>query len=80
VVQAKEPGAMLHMILGGVKIASTQSSPSRLAMPAFDWKLSDQDVADLATYLRGAWGNHASPVSASDVKDTRERVQQAELH
>ena len=80
VVQAKEPGAMLHMILGGVKIASTQSSPSRLAMPAFDWKLSDQDVADLATYLRGAWGNQASPVSASDVKDTRERVQQAELH
>lgn len=80
VVQAKEPGAMLHMILGGVKIASTQSSPSRLAMPAFDWKLSDQDVADLATYLRGAWGNQASPVSASDVKDTRSRVQQAQLH
>ena len=74
VVQAKEPGTMLHMILDGAQVAATKANPSGLKMPAFDWKLSDQDVADLATYLRGAWGNKASAVSAKDVKKTRERV------
>jgi mono/diheme cytochrome c family protein len=74
VVQAKKPGTMLHMILDGAQIAATKSNPSGLKMPAFDWKLSDQDAADLATYLRAAWGNKASAVSASDVKDTRKRV------
>jgi mono/diheme cytochrome c family protein len=74
VVQAKEPGTMIHMIVDGARIAATKGNPSGLAMPGFGWKLSDQDVADLATYLRAAWGNRASAVSASDVKKTRERV------
>jgi mono/diheme cytochrome c family protein len=40
-------------------------------MPAFDWKLSDDQVADLATYVRNAWGNHAEAVEAKQVADTR---------
>jgi mono/diheme cytochrome c family protein len=77
VVQSKEPGTMLHMILDGAQIAATKANPSGLKMPSFDWKLSDQDVADLATYLRAAWGNKAAPVSVKDVKKTRERVAQS---
>jgi mono/diheme cytochrome c family protein len=77
VVQAKDPATMLQMIVDGARVAATASHPTGLAMPAFGWKLSDQDIADLASYLRGAWGNRAAPVSASDVKDTRERVAKA---
>lgn len=77
VVQAREPGAMLHMIIDGARVAATDRDPTGLAMPGFGWKLSDQDVADLATYLRAAWGNQAAPVSASQVKDTRDRVAKA---
>jgi mono/diheme cytochrome c family protein len=78
VVQAREPGTMLHMILAGAQVAATTSDPSGLKMPSFDWKLSDQDVADLATYLRAAWGNQASAVSTDDVKKTRERIEKSE--
>ena len=74
VVQANNPGTMLHMILDGARIASTAGNPTGLAMPAFAWKLSDQDVADLASYLRATWGNQAGPVSTSDVKNARERI------
>ena len=77
VVQAHEPGAMLHMIIDGARVAATARDPTGLAMPAFGWKLTDQDVADLATYLRAAWGNKAGSVSVSQVKDTRERVAKA---
>ena len=74
VVQAKDAETMLHMILDGARIASTAHNPTGLAMPAFGWKLSDDEVADLATYLRAAWGNRAGPVSSSEVKKTRERI------
>jgi mono/diheme cytochrome c family protein len=77
VVQAKDAGAMLHMILDGARVASTKTNPTGLAMPAFAWKLSDQDVADLASYLRATWGNQAAAVSASEVKKTRDRVAKA---
>jgi mono/diheme cytochrome c family protein len=44
-------------------------------MPAFGWKLTDHEAADLATYLRGAWGNRAAPVSESQAKKTRARIE-----
>jgi mono/diheme cytochrome c family protein len=42
-------------------------------MPSFA-ALSNRDIADVATYLRNAWGNHASPVSPSRVRDLRRAI------
>jgi nitrite reductase (NO-forming) len=39
-------------------------------MPAFD-NLSDQEIADVLTYIRGSFGNHAGPVAAADVARVR---------
>ena len=75
VVQAKDPETVVHVILSGQKTAVTQRNPTGLAMPAFDWKLSDQDIADVASYVRSAWGNSAAPVSAGTVKDVRAKVE-----
>jgi mono/diheme cytochrome c family protein len=79
VVQASDPGALVHVILSGGRTAVTQGNPTGLAMPAFDWKLDDQQIADLATYLRNAWGNRADPVAASAVADTRHTVVAARI-
>jgi mono/diheme cytochrome c family protein len=49
----------------------TRQNPTGLAMPAFDWKLSNEQVADLVTYLRSAWGNRGDPLDAGKVADTR---------
>ena len=59
-VQAAIPDTVIHVVLAGAKIATTQSKPTGFAMPAFDWKLDDKEVADLVNYIRNAWGNHAS--------------------
>lgn len=46
------------------------------AMPSFAGRLSDQDVADLANYLRTSWGNQAAPnASAGMVATWRSTVQ-----
>ena len=81
-VQAKDPATVLEAILGGAHVVATSEKPTGLAMPAFGWKLSDEEIADLTTYIRNAWGNRASAVSASQVakarKDADESVSEAQ--
>jgi mono/diheme cytochrome c family protein len=74
-VQAKIPDTVIHVVLAGAKIAATPGKPTGLAMPAFDWKLEDKDVADLVNYIRNAWGNHASVTSADAVSKVRKDIE-----
>jgi mono/diheme cytochrome c family protein len=74
-VQAKTPDTVIHVVLAGAKIPPTKGNPTGLAMPAFDWKLDDTDVADLVNYIRNAWGNHASLTSADTVSKVRKNVE-----
>ncbi|MGN6701513.1 MAG: cytochrome c [Burkholderiaceae bacterium] len=76
IVQAKKPDTIVHLILDGGKMAGTKARPTQLAMPAFDDKLDNEQVADLVTYLRNAWGNHAAPVDADAVKSVRQALAQ----
>jgi mono/diheme cytochrome c family protein len=80
-VQAKDPATVLEAIVNGAHVVATKEKPTGLAMPAFGWKLSDEDIADLTTYIRNAWGNQASTVAASQVakirKETRQETQQS---
>jgi mono/diheme cytochrome c family protein len=75
VVQARDAETLVHLVLTGESAAVTRARPNRFAMPAFDWKLSDAEIADLATYVRSAWGNAAAPVSASTVAGIRGKVE-----
>lgn len=74
VVQQTNPDGVLHMILAGTRTAPTLSHPSPLSMPSFAWKLSDAEIADVTTYIRNSWGNHASPVSAGRVAGLRRKL------
>ena len=76
-IQAKEAATLLHVVLGGAQKVATAAHPTPFAMPAFDGKLSDQDIADVLTYIRNAWGNSAPPVSAHEVADTRNQLRSA---
>jgi mono/diheme cytochrome c family protein len=46
-------------------------------MPRFDWNLSDQEIADVLTYVRNAWGNAAQPLQAAEVAKLRDRLRKA---
>ena len=37
-------------------------------MPPWKGTLSNKDIADVITYIRGSLGNSASPVKESDIK------------
>jgi mono/diheme cytochrome c family protein len=72
--QQSDPTTLVHYILAGARKTPTDRAPTPLSMPAYDWKLSDQQVAAVATYVRNSWGNVASPVSADQVAKLREHL------
>ena len=67
VVNARDATSLIHIVLTGSAMPSTTIAPSALAMPDFGWRLSDQDVADVLSFVRGSWGNQALPVPTNDV-------------
>lgn len=73
-VNADNPFGMLHVILAGARLPSTPKQEADMAMPNFDWRLSDDEVAKLATFIRSSWGNAAPAVTAAEVAKVRERV------
>ncbi len=74
IVNAQDPGGLIHTILAGAQQPSTAKAPSTLAMPGFANRLSDDEVAQLATFIRQGWSNKAPAVSADQVKEVRETL------
>jgi len=62
------------LVLSGSALPATAAAPSTLGMPAFGWRLSDLQVAQLLTFIRGGWGNQASSVSAAQVASVRAQI------
>jgi len=71
VVTAPTEKGLITTILQGAALPSTQRRPMAVAMPGFADRLSDKDVADLATFVRGAWHNKAGAVSPDTVRKAR---------
>jgi mono/diheme cytochrome c family protein len=71
VVLATNPDSVISVVLKGAMTPRTAPTPAQFAMPSFAWRLSDQDVADVATFLRRSWGNDATEVDAAAVSALR---------
>ena len=73
-VQQSQPDLLLHVVLNGTRAVATEGAPTGPAMPAFGWKLNDQQVAAVTTFVRNAWGNAAPAVAASEVANMRHQL------
>jgi len=70
-VQSDDPTTLVRVVLHGTRAVSTAGAPTAPAMPAFDWRLEDAQVAAVLTYIRNNWGNAAGPVPAGAVTSQR---------
>ncbi len=68
---SRNPVNAIRMILQGGFEAPTKANPRPFGMPPFAQALTDKEVAAIATYIRGSWGNKASAVPPSLVRDYR---------
>jgi len=80
VLQQADPTGLEHLILAGVRVGTSPSRPSPLTMPSFAWKLTDQEIADVSTFIRNSWGNRAAPISATAVGEVRKRLDLRTVH
>ena len=71
---------LIAVVLKGHKVPATATRPSTFTMPAFGWRLSDQEVADVSTFVRSGWGNQAAKVSAADVAKVRAEQEKQAAH
>ena len=61
----------IRMVLIGGYPPATAGNPKPYGMPPFAGLLSDNEVAAVVSYIRTAWGNHGTPVSARSANELR---------
>lgn len=79
-VQSRDPNNLVRVILEGARTAPSSTRPTPLSMPSYAWKLNDQEIADVATYVRQSWGNRADPVGEHSVTTLRQRLHLSTSH
>jgi hypothetical protein len=73
-VQSSAPTTLDRFILSGTETAATDARLTPFAMPPFAWKLTDHEIADVASYVRNSWSNAAPAVSAGEVSKLGRKV------
>jgi mono/diheme cytochrome c family protein len=58
-------------VLNGSNQIVIKGTPDAYRMPQFRINLSDQEIADVVTFIRQGWGNHAGAVTADRVAAMR---------
>jgi mono/diheme cytochrome c family protein len=61
----------IRMVLNGGYPPGTSGNPMPYGMPPFAGLLSDNEVAAVVSYIRTAWGNRGTPVSAREANELR---------
>ena len=73
----KESATSINATLNGSERVVANGIPDSYRMPPYRNQLSDQEVADVLTFVRTSWGNQGGAVKADEVKELRERTNPA---
>jgi alcohol dehydrogenase (quinone), cytochrome c subunit len=60
------------LVLNGSNPLVVKGIPDPYRMPQFRLQYSDQEIADVVTFIRNGWGNQAPAVSGAQVAKLRE--------
>jgi mono/diheme cytochrome c family protein len=71
VVQNQDPATLINVILYGPHLPRAPFITDRSRMKMLGKRLSDEEIADIASYIRGNFDNRASLVTASEVAAQR---------
>ena len=74
VVLDEDPSSLINLMLNGSIPLAANGTPDAYRMPQFRQQLSDQDIADVVTFIRNGWGNRAAAVTATQVDKLRKKT------
>ena len=70
---SSDPTSVIHILLSGGASARTNVRDHVFNMPAFA-QLGDDELSEILTFARKAWGNNSSAVMASQVRAMRDEL------
>ncbi|MFZ0776748.1 MAG: cytochrome c, partial [Xanthobacteraceae bacterium] len=71
IVLDDDPSSLINLVLNGSNPLVVKGTPDAYRMPQFRLQFSDQDIADVVTFIRNGWGNQAPAVTAQQVAKLR---------
>ncbi|TDF82761.1 c-type cytochrome [Pseudomonas sp. H9] len=72
-IASADPTSLLHITLTGWETAQTATHSRVYTMPGFA-RLSDQEIAEILSFVRSRWGNDSSAISTEQVKKLRAQL------
>jgi mono/diheme cytochrome c family protein len=70
-VISEDTTSLVRLLVEGGNSPATIHGPPRQPMPAFAGRLTDAQIAQVLTFVRGSWGNDGRPVTTNDVASLR---------
>jgi alcohol dehydrogenase (quinone), cytochrome c subunit len=67
----KDASSLINLVLNGSTPLAVKGTPDPYRMPQFRQQYTDQEIADVVTFIRNGWGNQAPAVSALEVTSIR---------
>ena len=71
VVLDDDPSSLINLMLNGSNPLVVKGTPDPYRMPQFRQQYSDQEIADIVTFIRNGWGNQAPAVTPAEVAKLR---------
>jgi alcohol dehydrogenase (quinone), cytochrome c subunit len=71
VLQTSDPTSVIHIVLSGSAMPATRAAPSTITMGPYADILSNEQIAEVATFVQTSWGNKGGPATASQVEKIR---------
>jgi mono/diheme cytochrome c family protein len=65
------PSSLINLVLNGADPLVVRGVPDGYRMPQFRIQLNDEAIAEVLSFVRGAWGNGAAGVTTEQVKGLR---------
>jgi mono/diheme cytochrome c family protein len=75
-VMMPDASSLIRLLVEGGAGPKTTQMPSPEKMPSFEGKLDNTAMADVLSYIRNSWGNHAAPVTVRSVRSLHTAVHQ----
>ena len=74
VLNSNDATSLISIVLSGATLPGTNAAVTSFTMPAFGWRMKDQEVAEVLSFIRSSWGNQGEPISAADVAKVRKNL------
>ncbi|MGC1779715.1 MAG: cytochrome c [Xanthobacteraceae bacterium] len=71
IVLGDDSSSLINLVLNGSNPLVVKGTPDSYRMPQFREQYTDQEIADVVTFIRNGWGNKAPAVTAAQVGELR---------